>query len=709
MDSEQQIAAPVLARQLRPSLNDTVAVVRGVGLTDMMNLLRRNWAPILGMALVGAIAAYAYAATLPKTYVAESTIAVAGDRLAIPQLQGALQSGTSPDPMPTVRTEMRALGARQLLAGLVGELHLDRDPEFNGALRPPTLMGGLIEGLKSLFPRGAGTPVLPAGNDSIVNAVDHALVLTQDNRSLVIAVAFTSRDPNLSAAAVNRLIADYVATRTTRSANADLGANTAMTQRIDEVRAEIDRLEHQMQQLRNSSGMVAVRAGSVGQQQVEDLTTEASRAAVERSEIEANLARASAAASTGSADELASVLNSPTISRLREQETEASGRVADMSAQFGSRYPLVLSAKANLASVRAQLKGEAGRIVASLGAQLNVARAHEADLQRQLTEARKAGAAAQETQAQLEQMQQDIATRRNLYGTLLVSAQQAMASPHSDTLPDVRVLSVATPPNLPSGPNMKLAFGLGGLSGALLAGLIAFVRTGSSGRFVDSSQLMALTGATIIAQLRHVGRHGGRLTDQSATGHDAEALSNALARVRSVGGTYPPRVLAMVGAQTGRQTAATAAALSRIAARRGRTVLLIGLGAGNRDFSKLLGIPANSPHWGAANDRHWRDMVLRDAASPLDLLFGDVSAIDPAKWLVALENLLVEARDDYDLIVLGAPAATDAEALWFARSGDVTILVVDMEAADPTATQPAAAELAAVSRNRLAAILVRSV
>ena len=112
--------------------------------------------------------------------------------------------------------------------------------------------------------------------------------------------------------------------------------------------------------------MVALRAGSIGQQQAEQLTIEEARISVERSQIEANLARASAAAASGNADELASVLDSATISRLRDQEAEASGRVADLSAQFGPGYPDLQSAQAHLGAVRSQLSGEARRIVASL-------------------------------------------------------------------------------------------------------------------------------------------------------------------------------------------------------------------------------------------------------------------------------------------------------------------------------------------------------
>ncbi len=676
-------------RAFASAAREAARAPRNMGTADIVGLLRRNWLTILICALVGAVAVYAYAATLPKRYTAEGAIAVAGDRLAIPELQGALQAGGSPDPMPIVHTEVQALSARQLISEVVNELHLDTYPEFNGALRPPTLFGTIIGTLKSLLPHSPAPPGTDLGNDSVVNAVSHAFAFVQDNRSLVIGVNFTSRDPHLAATAVNRLIADYVAAREKRSANADLGANTAITKRIDEVRSDIKRLEDQMQKLRNTSGLVALRAGSLGQQQVEDLATEASRAAVQRSEIQANLARASAAASSGSSDELGTVLSSPTISRLREQETEAAGRVADMSQQFGPSYPLLQSARANLAAVRAELSGEARRIVASLSTQLKAAQAHEADLENQLAEARKSGSAAQETQAQLEQLQQDVTTQRNLYGTLLASVQQTAAKPQGDMLPDVRVLNTATPPSLPSAPNMKLAAGLGGISGALLAGLVAFTRSGAKARFTDANEVSAATGANILATLRNAGVRGEKLADLS--GPNRDALRTGLARLRGAAGTYPPRVLTLVGTQSGRQATAVAQALARVAAGSGQTVLLIEVGAADAT---------------AAADGYWRDSVTREPGSALDLLSSGSFRVDPVNRAVALQNLLVEAREEYDLIVLGAPPASGSQAFGLARTSDLTILVVDLAATHPDVIQHEAAQLAAVTQNRLSAIVL---
>jgi uncharacterized protein involved in exopolysaccharide biosynthesis/Mrp family chromosome partitioning ATPase len=680
---------------------------RGLTGGDLVNLLRRNAWIILGCAVVAAVLAFGFASTLDKYYTAECDIAVGGERVAIPQLQGVLESGASTDPMPQVHTEVQALQAQQLLIGLVNELHLERVPEFNSALRPTTIFGTIFAGIKSVFP-ASNTDVRPeATRDAIVNAVSRALNITQDNKSLVIGVTFTAEDPHLAATVVNRLVSDYVGEIARRRADADTGANAAMMQRINDVSNEIKQLEQQERQLRASSGTIALRAGSIGQQRVEDLTIEESRQAIQRSELEANLARASAAAASGNADELASVLESPTISRLREQEAEASGNVANMSAQYGANFPGLQSAQANLNAIRGQLRQEAARIVASLSTQLKAAREHEASVKAELAEARKGGAESQDVLAQLSQLDQDIVARRTLYASLLQSAQQTMAQPHSDSLPDVRVLSVASVPGLPSYPNKKLAVGFGGLAGVLIGGLIGLKRHGAQSFFKNESDLASLTGATILAKLRGGSRNWDRLALPAVTeGPYASSLRTALALMRSMGNAAPPRVLALVGTQIGRQTAAVAVSLARIAAADGLSVLLIEAGSGRGNLSKLLVNTKPLPRRQVDTETSWRDKVVRESASNLAVLFDHLTGKDASSRTVALENLLLDAREEYDLVLLGAPEIGEAEAIELARSCDLTVLVVDLAVATPTDTNLAAGHLASVSRSRLGAIVL---
>ncbi len=699
MDSLVDRAAPPPPSVARPA-------------TPVVAQLRRAAIPIVLCAVLGAGGAYLYARTLEKSYTANAQVAVEGDQMAIPELQGALRTDSAPDPMPMVHTEVQALSARQLVEQVTSQLHLDRDPEFNAALRPPTLFGSLRDRLKNLLPSGGTDAKAPNGaqaaQDALIGAVQHNLVISQDNRSLVIGLGFSAHDPALAANFINTLVTDYIDNRAQRRTSADLGANTVVSKRIEEVRADITRIETQMRDLRDKSGLVGLRAGSVGQQQVEDLATAASRATLDRSQIEANYERAQALAAGGSSDALANVLGSETISRLREQEAQAAEKVADLEQRYGPAYPALKSAQADLSATRREIGGETHRIVASLATQLKVARAHEADVLSQLAAARHTGVTAQNTQAQLDQLSQDAATRRDLYRTLLEREQQTAVTPVSDRTPDVRVLSHATVPGLPSAPNTKLATAFGGLGGGLLACMAALAFTRRSGGAVDGAAFARAAGLHVVATLR--GRTAGRnLADKllaSGTGPEADAMRLARTRAGQLSRT-PPRVVGFVGAQPGTAGTSAACAYARAAARDGQHVLLVDQDAETNTMLRILGEPGGRVAEVLTGEAAWRDAVMQDRVAGLDTLVGTARpGPDTQRSAVGLENLLAEARGEYDLIVMGAPLASHADALRVVRSSDVAVVVLDEALLREQAAAEACARLRSQSRSPLAAILI---
>ena len=74
--------------------------------------------------------------------------------------------------------------------------------------------------------------------------------------------------------------------------------------------------------------------------------------------------------------------------------------------------------------------------------------------------------------------------------------------------------------------------------------------------------------------------------------------------------------------------------------------------------------------------------------------------------LVGLENLLAEARGEYDQIILGAPSSDDADATRVVRSSDVTVMVLDETYLQKKPAADACARLRSLSRSPLAALLL---
>jgi succinoglycan biosynthesis transport protein ExoP len=436
--------------------------------------------------------------------------------------------------------------------------------------------------------------------------------------------------------------------------------------------------------------MVNLRAGSVGQQQLEELATAAARAAIERSQLESTYERAATLSKQGASDALASVLNSPTIAQMREQEASASRRAAELSSRYGSGYPGVRAAQADLASARGQLGAETQRIVSSLGTQLRAAQAHEADVKRQLAEARTMAVQSENARARLDQLQQEVTTRRGLYKTLLERSQQTVNQPVGTQTPDVHVVSTAAPPGGPSGPNMKIAGGLGGAAGGILGCLLALTRLGRIERQIPTGQLAEFSGLQVAASMPEAffRRSRSKIADvvvAEPQGEQARAMRALRDNVRRLGDPTTPSIVMVTSAAQDDDALQMALACGRVVANDRERVLLIDGDLAMPKLAALLrdGSPGLSTFFRDRAD--WRGLVMEDPSSALDFLASQGAASDPVEMLCGtqFQNLLVEAADDFDLVLVVAPKATSDAARALAQRVDAVLVVVDSKATKP--------------------------
>ena len=170
-----------------------------------------------------------------------------------------------------------------------------------------------------------------------------------------------------------------------------------------------------------------------------------------------------------------------------------------------------------------------------------------------------------------------------------------MAQPIGANTPDVRVLNVATPPGLPSGPNTKMIVSMGGLSGGMLGCLLALLRLRSVDGFSDAGAVVRETGMPVSATLRRAWLRRGLASRVLTAPHgpEAEALQSLRARLRFAGRTEVPRVILFTPSLHGGDVGELAAAFSRVAAGAGENVLLIETDLAAHPLGRLLGIRAD--------------------------------------------------------------------------------------------------------------------
>jgi capsular exopolysaccharide synthesis family protein len=690
---------------------------------------------ILACGLLLGLSVYAVTKQLPRRYTGEGLIAVDTQRL-VPELEGVVSRGDSMvDPQPQVRSEVLLLRSPALLRTIADEMNLAADPEFNPYLRPPSLTArvigpirGAVQAAMDALPLaewGIAAPsrahdgeVTPAAErEAVVASLNDNLSIFNDARSLIISVTFTSEDPNRAAEIVNRLIRRYLEEKQESRAAANREGQAALQARLADARAELEAAERLVQQTRARHSLIAIRAGSVGQQRLEELTTALARAGDERARIEANWQRAQAMARTGAVPtDLADAQMSQNVSRLRDQEAAATARAAQTANIFGANHPDRRRAEAELSALRREIASEGQRVLVGLGAQAQAARAREAEIARQLDQAREEATRMSAVQAELQTQEKEADARRTVYQTLLQRVEQTSVEPRDTPMVGTRLVSGAIPPPNPSAPRPSLAGGIGVLAGFCIGGLVTLLRGPRRDAFRDLEDLAQETRLTALAAVPRASGWGAQASlvarvTAAPRGPEAEALRGLRTRLRFASPYVAPRSIAFVASVPGEGASSIAAAFARLAAADGLRVLLIEGDLQRPSLGTALGVSDSSGLIATlGRGLPWRDAVARDPVTSLDLLLVGEPPRNAHQLLESMrfQHLLSEACEEYNLVVLDAPPVTlAAEAMMLAHRVDATVLVVEAGTTRRDRVRTAAERLLTASAGVTATVLNR--
>ncbi|MFQ5624353.1 MAG: GumC family protein, partial [Paracoccaceae bacterium] len=239
-------------RQRRASLEGPpYSVLSGPGLPafDMAEvaaaLWREKWrvAGVLAAALA-ACAAYLFAIATPR-YAATAVVMLNTRQESVVDLESVM-SGLSSD-LATINTEIEVMRSRHLLGRVADDLALDRDPEFNAALRPVRFAG--IRGAVARY-AGIGQQRRAAAHGTrqrVIDALLDSLSITAVRQSYVFRITAMTADPGKSAQIANRIAELYIvdqldvkAAANDKAADWLRGQVSNLTERLEESEAAVD-------------------------------------------------------------------------------------------------------------------------------------------------------------------------------------------------------------------------------------------------------------------------------------------------------------------------------------------------------------------------------------------------------------------------------------------------------------------------------------
>ena len=449
-------------RQIRTAVvgdgNFTVAPapLAPIDFGKIWSVLWRGRTTILLATLAGLALAVVYIALAPREYTAVTQILIdPSDLRAVgTETQPAQASDAA---LLQVESQVNVLTSDAVLRRVVDAEGLDRDPEF---VRGPSLLGIL-----------SGRNDLPGGRAlAALNELKRRVKVKRDERTYVVEVDVTGRDPNKAVGIANAIAQAYLAEQTQVRADAARQVSQSLTSRLKELKDSVRDAEDKVEDYKQRNNLLAANGQLVTDQQLTDMDNQLSAAHTRTADAKARLEQVEAV--QHSKDEIGAfpaALQSPTITALRSQYAEVMRREAEQTASLGALHPAVIDIQAQAERLRRMIGAEIDRAAVAARTDYESAKSSEQMLAANFAALKETAMGNSAAMVGLRELERDAQASRDIYQAFLVRARETGAQEQVDTK-NIRVLSKADLPQKRSSPPPSLLVALGAMMLGAAAG-----------------------------------------------------------------------------------------------------------------------------------------------------------------------------------------------------------------------------------------------
>lgn len=666
---------------------------------DLMGLVRtlrkRAWM-IAGIALVLTALIALVVSRLTPLYTGQTLVLLDRQKTQVVDIE-AVMSGLSTD-SAGVDSEVQILQSRNLIRRVVVEQNLVEDPEFNPALREPSALRWLnprvwVSALVTEDHAATASDSSQADEwrvEAVIGKVLNSTTVLRRGATYVIEISFQSEDAEKSARIANAIANAYVLDQLEAKFDATKQANEWLSGRLDELRTQVSQAERAAEIYRTEHGLEQAAGLTVTEQQLSELNAQLILARAGLVEARAKFDRAQQIrAQGGNIDSVADVLQSGTISGLRQKQAELAREKANLSAKYGPRHPAIVNIEAQQGDIAVQIGNEVGRIIESIRNNVSVAETRVRALEGSLKEIKGDTGVDNQALIQMRELEREATSSRMVYEAFLNRFKETTEQQGLQT-PDTRIISEAVVPRSPSYPNTTLFVGAGFVLSLMLGIGVALLLEHLDNGLQTARDIEQLLGLPHLVSLpaapAEKGPDGKPLQPLDyLLAKPLSAFSESLRSLRSAlqlsNVDNPPKIILFTSALPNEGKTTTAASFARAAAASGLKVVLVDCDLRHPSVHRAFGItrPAEGLVELLAERLELGAVVVKDAKSELDIIPVATGTANPPDVLGSsqMKLLLQRLRDTYDLVVLdSAPVLPVSDSRVLSRLADETVFVV---------------------------------
>jgi uncharacterized protein involved in exopolysaccharide biosynthesis len=261
-----------------------------------------------------------------------------------------------------VESQVRVLTSDSVLRRVVKTEALDKDPEFAGQAG------------------GEGTDSVAAA----LNTLKRSIQVKRAERTYVVDVSVTTREPTKSARIANAIVEAYLQEQTDVRSDAVRQISQSLSSRLTELKERVRAAEDRVEAFKQRNNILGASGQLVNEQQLTEMNNQLSAARARTAAAKARLDQVRQVQLTKNEfGAFPEAVQSQTITALRSQYAEVMRREAEQMTSLGARHPAVIEIQAEAERLRRMVDDEVHRIAISARTEYESAR-QRGDDRRQL-------------------------------------------------------------------------------------------------------------------------------------------------------------------------------------------------------------------------------------------------------------------------------------------------------------------------------------
>jgi uncharacterized protein involved in exopolysaccharide biosynthesis/Mrp family chromosome partitioning ATPase len=406
---------------------------------DLFHLLTRRILTIALASLACTCAAIIIGKSLTPRYAATAQLYVDPRELQLVERELTPRSQDLSGLAMVVESQARLITSNNVLSKVIGDLSLERDPEFGGKSAR-----GFLSGLLS-FGTDASLPPSSAKATALDALREHVNVKRTD-RTFIVDIEVASREPAKAALLANAIADAYLKESKDSQAAAARRATTDLSGRLKELQERLRTAENDLAVYKSKNNFVGTQDTQVSDQQLSSGTQRLANAQAATLDALARYNQIEASRKTAAdSGAMPEALQSPTIASLRTQYADARRRQAELLSELGPLHPALRMISKQVEDARRNIDEEVDRFAQSANNDLTRARALEASLTKAFEGQKRQSADLGQASVQLRELEREVEASRTVYQSFLKRSRETEEQETLNTS-SARIIGEATAP-----------------------------------------------------------------------------------------------------------------------------------------------------------------------------------------------------------------------------------------------------------------------